>query len=825
MTRNKNIYLENTAIELPYKSRRRGGDNYYNWSDPMKHAAKLKKQLKKIRHTTYRIKDNRGTYLKFSSKPGHELTIDRLENLRKGIRLLNVKRTGGKNKEVTTAVVFVPKGKENYFINKVRDFINEKTPKGKPKNNDFVISIDKISEAFVEALWTGKKEEIPLDDSYCEIWLRFNGSKDPKKNRNNIEKALADFKKGCEKSGIKICKKEIDFPERIVKLVYANKDKLTKLLRFSSVVAELRRAPIVSNFFTELKGKDQQEWVNDLLERTKFKSSDKVAVCILDTGVYSKHPLLKKAIKSTQSVDDSWNLNDMVGHGTQVAGVVLYDDFRKIIANSSTVIIKHNIDSVKILPDKNSSPENNDPELYGDITHQAVSKSEISDPGVKSRIICMAVTAGDYNTDDGSPTSWSAELDQITSGVGEQDSRRMLFLVSAGNTESKEVSQLGFPDANLIHQVENPGQSWNSITVGAYTSENDVTLSSINNKNFYPVSPANSLSPFSSTSVKWEKRWPIKPDILLDGGNMMSNGIDVDYTEDLELLTSNNKLVNPLATISGTSSAVAQASYMAAVLSAEYPEYWPETIRALLIHSADWTHQMLKEFCPNNSKRSIRQLLRTCGYGIPNLDKAKYSTDNSVNLIIQDEIQPFDKKGMHEMKLHSLPWPSEALEKLVNNKAKLKVTLSYFIEPGPGQVGWKNKYRYPSAGLRFDVNRSNETEEEFKERIDVAIRNPENPESEDYGNGKKRDWYIGSKTRDVGSIHSDYIESSAIDLSDVTKIAVYPVAGWWKERKYLGKVESKMRYSLIVSIETPSTNVNLYNEIQNKIRIANQIQI
>jgi len=35
---------------------------------------------------------------------------------------------------------------------------------------------------------------------------------------------------------------------------------------------------------------------------------------------------------------------------------------------------------------------------------------------------------------------------------------------------------------------------------------------------------------------------------------------------------------------------------MAAQIMAEYPEIWPETVRALLIHSARWTEKMKKQF-------------------------------------------------------------------------------------------------------------------------------------------------------------------------------------------------------------------------------------
>jgi len=34
----------------------------------------------------------------------------------------------------------------------------------------------------------------------------------------------------------------------------------------------------------------------------------------------------------------------------------------------------------------------------------------------------------------------------------------------------------------------------------------------------------------------------------------------------------------------------------------------------------------------------------------------------------------------------------------------MRITLSYFVEPSPGEVGWKDRYRYASHGLRFELN-------------------------------------------------------------------------------------------------------------------------
>ena len=100
-----------------------------------------------------------------------------------------------------------------------------------------------------------------------------------------------------------------------------------------------------------------------------------------------------------------------------------------------------------------------------------------------------------------------------------------------------------------------------------------------------PVADVGELSPYSSTSVNWDNKWPVKPEILLDGGNVATNGMDYTNCPDLSLLTTNRyPIIRLFSTIWGTSSATAQAAWMAARLYAEYPQIWPETVRALLVH-------------------------------------------------------------------------------------------------------------------------------------------------------------------------------------------------------------------------------------------------
>ena len=51
------------------------------------------------------------------------------------------------------------------------------------------------------------------------------------------------------------------------------------------------------------------------------------------------------------------------------------------------------------------------------------------------------------------------------------------------------------------------------------------------------------------------------------------------------------------------------------------PERWPETIRALIVHSAEWTQPMKERFDAANSEQRKLALLRTYGYGVPTYER------------------------------------------------------------------------------------------------------------------------------------------------------------------------------------------------------------
>ena len=742
-----------------------------------------------------------GIYLEFISSPGFDLIIKSLENLRQGIRLCNVRTEtsviNDEEVETTFATVFIPNDKRKIFFKKVEKYLSE------GKNAKLIDSIEELRTVLlIESFWTDDKSLIPDEQpEWCEVWLR--------SDNENEEQVIANFESTLLEQQINSTLGYIKFPERIVKLIQVNREQLQNLSRFSDDIAEYRKAKDTAEFFLNLEPFEQQEWTDDLLNRLSINEESQVTICLLDTGVNNGHPLLSPVLYDSNclSVKEEWGTQDHDGHGTLMAGVAAYNNLQELFGSSDRVTLFHNLESVKILPPRGQ----NDPELWGDITSQAISIAEINSPDNK-RIICSAVTASDTR-DRGRPTSWSAAIDNITSGAFDNEKR--LIILAAGNiTDFDQITN--YPDNQITDSIHDPGQSWNAVTVGAYTKLTDLTDPNLND--YLPLAKPNQLSPFSTTSLPWESKWPIKPDVIFEGGNIaVDNTIMWTECNDFSLISTyyrpTHRLFEPF---NMTSAATAQAAHFAARIQSDYPEYWPETIRGLIVHSANWPEELFRQFVQNSdSKREIGNLLRIAGYGVPNIDKALYCAANSLTLIAEAEIQPFIKERgktakTNEMYLYRLPWPSQVLQELGEAEVKMRITLSYFIEPGPGEIGWKDRYRYSSHGLRFRINSPTESEDEFIRRINKAVRDDEHgrPDTE----SPSDHWVIG-QNRDKGSIHSDIWKGTAAELASSNLIAVYPSIGWWRERSHLGKVNNRTRYSLIISIETQEQNVDIYTPV------------
>lgn len=71
----------------------------------------------------------------------------------------------------------------------------------------------------------------------------------------------------------------------------------------------------------------------------------------------------------------------------------------------------------------------------------------------------------------------------------------------------------------------------------------------------------------------------------------------------------------------------------------------------------------------------------------------------------------------------------------------------------------------------------------------------------------------------AGSLHTDVWTGTAAELAQRGAIAVFPVSGWWKERPKRDRSEDDVRYTLIVSIETPGQDVDIWTPVAAKVGV------
>jgi len=796
--------------------------------DRQQHGNGLLGQLEALRPATVAARDTQeasgidegyGLKVEFESFPDIALAFESLARDASGIELLNVRHDQAR----TLATVFVPDGKLEHFERLIRAYLDEsKDTKKGPKNRTLLNAISEIRAATLDALWTDDESVLPASDSeafWWEVWLPVRGDR---------AATAQQFRRCAEGLNFQIAPGELTFPERTVMLAYGSVGQMKRSILTLNSIAELRRAKETADFFDSLPPAEQPGWLDDLHKRlsTPDQATEVPHVCLLDTGVNAGHPLLSDALDlaDLHTVEPGWGVEDQNGHGTTLAGLALIGDLTAALTSNDPIVVEYRLESVKVLTESGSN--GTDARHHGYLTTEAVARPESIAPQ-RRRVFSTAVTARD-NRDRGRPSAWSATIDRLAADADGYGENPRLFIVSAGNVRDPNAWAQS-PHSNTTDGVHDPGQSWNALTVGAATDLVRITEPGCDH--YTPIAPAGGLSPFSTTSGTWASQWPLKPDIVFEGGNAAKDGLGAVWMPSLSLLTTNATPEERLfTTTNATSAASALAARMSAQLMAAYPELWPETIRALIVHSAEWTDAMKAAFLPavgRPKKADYTFLVRHCGFGMPDLARAMWSVENALTMIYEGRLQPFERMGtdepiLRDMHLHRLPWPLQELEDLGAAQVEMRVTLSYFIEPNPSERGFSARYRYESHGLRYDVKRPAESEANFRSRINAAARDEETRTS---SGGVDPGWIIGKQGRHKGSIHSDIWRGSAADLASLGVIGVYPALGWWKTRRRLERYDGVTRYALAVSIRAPAVDVALYSAVANQIAQPVTVQV
>lgn len=743
-----------------------------------------------------------------------------------GIAVLKSERLEDRTEK---AIIFVPDDARNFLNDKLTAYGNDNLGNQPRPDIDRFEVIEHFRPADSRALLSTGLDGADAE-LWWELWLRGSDGQQP----DAIADAVAAV---FTLAGLQVHADRLRFPDTAILFVRATSANLLATAdRVRGAITDIRQAAgDIELLLAEEGGLGQQELVDHYAGRLTATEDGAPVVCILDTGVSGAHPLIAPGLAGAWAVNEAWNSDDHAphgGHGTGMAGLVLHGDLVGPLSDDREVALGHAVESVKLLPPLGFPAT--EPARWGIITQSAVSVAETERPNVP-RSFCIATSSAHFSPD--APSSWSGALDQICAGsmLGERqpnvvakDHPKRLIVIATGN-------MIGGPKAEVLqhHSLEDPSQSWNALSIGGFTTKVDLPGEE---PQLVPLAAANEKSPFSCGSqLLPPDLTPIKPEVLFEAGNMMVDAADnCDWHTAVSLVTTGKDVVNePLMPFWATSAATGMAGNFVGRLNAALPNLWPETYRALTVHSAEWPIPIRSKLIGRGrswktlTKSKKQQLLRDVGYGVPDLGRAISSAKNDVTLFVESDIQPYaataDRRSavFNEVHFYALPWPRAALEALENASVMMRVTLSYFVEPNLTGRASTRPDTYRSFGLRFAMKKRQETANEFRRRLSAfAGEREESGQETDY-------WLLGPQAVQAGSLHCDLWRGPAIDLARHDQIAIYPVGGWWKSHVGQRRMNDVARYALGISITAPEQDVDLYAEILAEIeaRIAAEVAV
>jgi hypothetical protein len=427
-------------------------------------------------------------------------------------------------------------------------------------------------------------------------------------------------------------------------------------------------------------------------------------VCVIDSGIMEQHRLLKPAIDQAYSrsfVPGDPETNDQVaagGHGTRVAGAILYPD---VIPRQGSYQLNCWLQNARILNHWSAlSDRMFPPTLMREIVtyYQKATRTRIFNLSVNNGRPCRRKHM----------SPWAASLDQL---IWEHD---ILFIVSAGNVSETGiyVNNPGVQDhfqasrtypAYLLEnscRIANPAQSALSLTVGSvcqneYESEDKKSIGRIGQP-----------SPFSRSGFgMWNM---IKPDVVEYGGNWCHSISSVGhilpesslYPELVRIPASGAGAV--ARDTSGTSFAAPKVTHIIAALQSLFPQENCLMYRALVAQSARWPSFAFYDSQPSSD------YLRHYGYGITDLSRATANTANRITLIKSELIEP---KQTH---LYNIRIPQELRKPGEEYRILIEVTLSFKAVPRRTRQTMQS---YLSSFLEWESSKLTESYEEFATRM------------------------------------------------------------------------------------------------------------
>ena len=606
-----------------------------------------------------------------------------------------------------------------------------------------------------------------------------------------------------------------------------NEFSLNALLNLDIVcTVELPYEPIAQEPF-ELYSHDFTPIVNDTLD------DDAPLAAVLDSGVFTGNPLLRTVVVAEEEFDTTeHSTTDLNGHGTGVAGIVVYGDFQDSIQSRTFTPL------VRICNGKIMHNENGNPLFPEDVRPEKIVKDAITyfHDTYGCRIFNLSAGNCESIYQGGRQFPWASMLDDLSRELD------IVIIVSAGNVSNPLINDFSSRDELMQktrdqlfapeHRLIDPATSALSITVGSITrcAEPALPRGAMGN----PLSVGKKDYPSVFTRIGKGINKSIKPDFVAYGGNysvrQIAGGNNRWLMTDQNLMepTLNHTTEKIFKGFCGTSFSAPHVTHMAARLERSLEKQLGQKpsanlIRAMLANSAKCSAEMetwgmnskdTHYTGRNNPKRE--RLMRLNGYGKIS-DQSLISTDNSVTLFAEDKLP------LRDFHLYRIPVPQQ----FVKIRVAKSITVSLAYDP----VTKISRKEYLANNLWIEIFRriDEDTLIKYKAKRETGIDT-----EEDFKNlpnaYKIKDFLPGYDALQKSTLQQRCWHKSAQGGSDLLwegndEPYIYILISG-KERFKYAQQEQPQPYALCVTFSYESEeNIDLYNQLRNNVRLKETEQI
>jgi len=560
--------------------------------------------------------------------------------------------------------------------------------------------------------------------------------------------------------------------------------------------------------------------------------ADAPAVCVIDSGIQEGHILIEPAIDRATSYSflpdgRPEEVGDFVrpaGHGTRVAGAVLYGE---TVTRNGTPQLPFWIQNARVLDRDNRMPiQMPPPEVIRAVVERfrrGPRETRIFNHSINANAYCRARHM----------SAWAAEIDSVC------ESLDVLFVQSAGNlplsgqnpilgVRDHIVAGRDYPDYlyEPSTRVANPAQSLQALTVGSVAY------------GFWETGPWRTFAQERGHPSAFSRSGPgiwdvIKPEVVEFGGdNVRTRNLPIDVQAGGQIPEACPELVRSTMfppgppfdrDEPGTSFAAPKVARLAAQLERLLPTEPALLYRALIVQSArwpDWAEQMLNdlrvrdirdpqfdELLREQRLNEVSQVIRCIGYGIPDEGRATTNTDHRTTFITNGETS-IRARDCH---IYQVPIPPVLRRQADEFDVRIDVTLSYVARPRRTR---RNLRRYlstwldwKSSGLGEDINdfRLRAMKEETdEERVQASALPWALQHSSSTG-------LIRNTKRSNGTVQKDWAIVKSNQLPDDFCIAVVGHQGWSRDP------DSAAQYALAVTLEIVGQELAIYEPLRTAV--------